>query len=99
MYDELLKALRCCASPTTSCLECPFKYTEICFDEIKLQAADAIEELSKPIEEYLKIHGYCPTCKRSSGVRNDGTTACPLEKHYVLPLDGYCHLYEPKEET
>ena len=48
-YDDLSKALRCCASHTTKCLECPFKHKDDCFDELKLQAADAIEELSKMV--------------------------------------------------
>ena len=51
-YDNLSKALRCCASPIPECLKCPFKHKDDCFDEIKLQAADAIEELSKYLAEY-----------------------------------------------
>lgn len=97
-YDKLIRRLRLCADGG-NCRRCEYEFEKTCRAKLNNEAADAIEELSKPIEEYLKIHGYCPTCKRSSDVRNDGTTACPLEEHYVLPLDGYCHLYEPKEET
>lgn len=70
-------------------------------DPACLYAAQYIEELQKPVEErakeYLRVKGRCPTCKRSSDVLNDGTTNCPIEKCYALPLDGYCHLYEPRK--
>jgi len=40
--------------------------------------------------------GKCQTCKRNSDYVDHGTR-CPIEEHYVLPQDGYCHLYEPFE--
>ena len=41
--------------------------------------------------------GECKTCKRSSDYRwsiGENDTRCPIEEHYALPKDGYCHLYE-----
>ena len=41
--------------------------------------------------------GECRTCKRNAdngGVYEDGRTKCPIQEHYALLLDGYCHLYE-----
>ena len=46
-----------------------------------------------------KAH-VCATCGRASSNRDLGT-ACPIEDHYALPLDGHCHLWEeikPPEE-
>lgn len=42
--------------------------------------------------------GECRTCGRNAdngGVHEDGRTKCPIQEHYALLLDGYCHLYEP----
>ena len=43
--------------------------------------------------------GECETCKRNvdnGGFYDDGRTRCPIQEHYALPNDGYCHLYEPR---
>ena len=28
----------------------------------------------------------------------DGRTRCPIEEHYALPKDGYCHLWEKRKD-
>lgn len=63
-------------------------------------AADVVERDSviDTAKSWLRVNGKCPTCKRCSDNRNDGTTMCPIEESYRLTLDGFCHLYEPKEE-
>ena len=41
--------------------------------------------------------GECETCKRNAdngGFYDDGRTRCPIQEHYALLKDGYCHLYE-----
>ena len=41
----------------------------------------------------------CVTCGRTvnnGGWYPDGKTRCPIEEHYALPKDGYCHLWEKK---
>lgn len=40
------------------------------------------------------LKAKCPTCKWCSGHQESGTR-CPIEEHYALPKDGFCHLYEP----
>lgn len=39
----------------------------------------------------------CVNCGRTAnngGWYADGRTRCPIEEHYALPKDGYCHLWE-----
>ena len=40
----------------------------------------------------------CSNCARNAdngGLYPDGRTRCPIQEHYALPKDGYCHLAEP----
>lgn len=42
----------------------------------------------------------CVNCGRTAnngGWYADGRTRCPIEEHYALPKDGYCHLWEKKK--
>ena len=44
----------------------------------------------------------CVTCGRTvnnGGWYADGRTRCPIEEHYALPKDGYCHLWEKRNVT
>lgn len=43
------------------------------------------------------ISGNCVDCGRGSRSRKDHSSECPIEEHYALPRDGYCHLYEKKD--
>lgn len=52
---------------------------------------DDEEALQMAIEA---LNAKCLTCKRCSDHQESGTR-CPIEEHYALPKDGYCHLYEP----
>ena len=41
----------------------------------------------------------CVNCGRTAnngGWYADGRTRCPIEEHYALPKDGYCHLWEKR---
>ena len=41
----------------------------------------------------------CVNCGRTAnngGWYEDGGTRCPIEEHYALPNDGYCHLWEKR---
>ena len=43
----------------------------------------------------------CVNCGRTvnnGGWYADGRTRCPIEEHYALPKDGYCHLWEKRTE-
>ena len=40
----------------------------------------------------------CSTCAKNAdnnGVYEDGRTKCPIQEHYALLKNGYCHLYSP----
>lgn len=96
MNDELAKWLRDCGNDSVGCGGCPYKSRRrdgSCINGLLAEAADAIEKLSKE-----RIEGTCQTCARSSDMCGGNITQCPIEEHYALPLDGYCHLYEPPEE-
>jgi len=44
----------------------------------------------------------CVNCGRTinnGGWYADGETRCPIEEHYALPKDGYCHLWEKRNFT
>ena len=44
----------------------------------------------------------CVNCDRTAnngGWYADGGTRCPIEEHYALPKDGYCHLWEKRNVT
>lgn len=44
----------------------------------------------------------CINCGRTvnnGGWYADGRTRCPIEEHYALPKDGYCHLWEKRSVT
>lgn len=44
----------------------------------------------------------CLNCGRTAnngGWYADGRTRCPIEEHYALPKDGYCHLWEKRNDT
>jgi hypothetical protein len=44
----------------------------------------------------------CVNCGRTAnngGWYADGRTRCPIEEHYALPKDGYCHLWEKRNVT
>ena len=44
----------------------------------------------------------CVNCGRTAnngGWYADGGTRCPIEEHYALPKDGYCHLWEKRSVT
>lgn len=41
----------------------------------------------------------CVNCGRTvnnGGWYADGRTRCPIEEHYALPKDGFCHLWEKR---
>ena len=43
---------------------------------------------------------HCCDCARNAdngGLYPDGRTRCPIQEHYALLKDGYCHLAEPWE--
>lgn len=57
-YNELIQALRCCATPDYCCPYCPLKNVPDCVDVVRWQAVDAIEELSRQLEQYHKYDSF-----------------------------------------
>ena len=64
------------------------------------------EVLSKYLKEYFmqpaQPERTCVNCGRTAnngGWYADGRTRCPIEEHYALPKDGYCHLWEKRNIT
>ena len=64
--------------------------------------------LAKTIAEEIKQlpsaqpERTCVNCGRTAnngGWYADGGTRCPIEEHYALPKDGYCHLWEKRNVT
>ena len=49
-----------------------------------------------------QLERTCVNCGRTAnngGWYADGGTRCPIEEHYALPKDGYCHLWEKRNVT
>ena len=64
------------------------------------------EVLSEFLREYFmptaQPERTCVNCGRTAnngGWYADGRTRCPIEEHYALPKDGYCHLWEKRNIT
>jgi len=60
-----------------------------------------IESAIKDIEKLpsAQPERTCVNCGRTAnngGWYADGGTRCPIEEHYALPKDGYCHLWEKR---
>ena len=63
-----------------------------------------IESYISDIEELpsAQTERTCVNCGRTAnngGWYADGRTRCPIEEHYALPKDGYCHLWEKRNVT
>ena len=69
---------------------------------------DAILKCNKEVRIALRnmpsaqAERTCVNCGRTvnnGGWYADGGTRCPIEEHYALPKDGYCHLWEKRNMT
>ena len=64
-YDELIKDLRICASTFTEpCEECSHTEAGDCYNKLKRNAADAIEELQKQLREEHAKNLWIPVTER-----------------------------------
>ena len=72
------------------------------------EAADLVRQgiylAEKKIEQLpaAQPERTCVNCGRTAnngGWYADGGTRCPIEEHYALPKDGYCHLWEKRNVT
>lgn len=60
-------------------------------------AIDVIEDLPPVQPERTCVN--CGRTANNGGWYADGGTRCPIEEHYALPKDGYCHLWEKRNVT
>ena len=60
-------------------------------------AIDAIKSLPSAQPEQRCVN--CGRTANNGGWYKDGRTRCPIEEHYALPKDGYCHLWEKRNVT
>ena len=58
---------------------------------------DVLEQLPSAQPERTCIN--CGRTANNGGWYADGRTRCPIEEHYALPKDGYCHLWEKRNVT
>ena len=71
-----------------------------CFDETEEPYYRALSEAIQLASAQLER--TCVNCGRTAnngGWYADGRTRCPIEEHYALPKDGYCHLWEKRNVT
>lgn len=65
--------------------------------EIKQWCIDLLERLPSAQPECTCVN--CGRTANNGGWYADGRTRCPIEEHYALPKDGYCHLWEKRNVT
>ena len=59
--------------------------------------AERLEQLPSAQPERTCVN--CGRTANNGGWYADGRTRCPIEEHYALPKDGYCHLWEKRSVT
>ena len=55
--------------------------------------------LELPSAQPERICVNCGRTANNGGWYVGGRTRCPIEEHYALPKDGYCHLWEKRSVT
>ena len=61
------------------------------------RSIDLINELPSAQPERTCVN--CGRTINNGGWYADGRTRCPIEEHYALPKDGFCHLWEKRNNT
>ena len=73
------------------CAETAHDNSEWDMEQGYLNAIECVEE-----EPSAQPERKCVNCGRTAnngGWHENGRTRCPIEEHYALPKDGYCHLW------
>ena len=63
---------------------------------ISLDTVGAIKTLPSAQPQHTCLN--CGRTANNGGWYEDGRTRCPIEEHYALPKDGYCHLWEKRKD-
>ena len=100
------------AQPATNCSEIPNRSDDTISKQAAVDVVDfecgEWRGLAKTIIKKLEAlpaaqpERTCVNCGRTAnngGWYADGRTRCPIEEHYALPKDGYCHLWEKRNVT
>ena len=99
MPSALNNQVNLCDSCTYTYPECPSEKDDVIFGNGI--GNDNICACNK-YEPSVQPERTCVNCGRTvnnGGWYADGGTRCPIEEHYALPKDGYCHLWEKRNVT
>ena len=89
--DEVYKAMCDSAVPCVVAMD----------DLIPEEEAAAVAISQQEGTGELILPARCEYCARNAdngGVYDDGRTRCPIQEHYYLPRDGFCHLWEKRKD-
>ena len=113
-FRMAIEALNCSEIPNNSdtisrqaaidALEEPCKVSDTWADEYAVGERTQWEKDVKTLNNLpsAQPERTCVNCGRTvnnGGWYADGRTRCPIEEHYALPKDGYCHLWEKRNVT
>ena len=73
--------------------------TDECHGMKRMQRQAVIELANLPSAQPERTCVNCGRTANNGGWYADGGTRCPIEEHYALPKDGYCHLWEKRSVT
>ena len=75
-------------------------YTGLAIEDVKKVTDEVVKELKRlPSAQAERTCVNCGRTANNGGWYADGRTRCPIEEHYALPKDGYCHLWEKRNVT
>ena len=75
-------------------------YTGLAIEDVKKVTDEVVKELKRlPSAQAERTCVNCGRTANNGGWYADGGTRCPIEEHYALPKDGYCHLWEKRNVT
>ena len=73
--------------------------TDECHGMKRMQRQAIIELANLPSAQPERTCVNCGKTINNGGWYADGRTRCPIEEHYALPKDGFCHLWEKRNVT
>ena len=99
--EGLDEQIRCemCRNPMHTNRGCDgnCKYDEKLYERIMQILGERIKHVPSAQPERTCVN--CGRTANNGGWYADGGTRCPIEEHYALPKDGYCHLWEKRNVT
>jgi len=105
--DMAINALNCSEIPNNSdtiSRQAAIDALDKRFDDVPMELTTEILQLRRDLRERIpsaQPERRCVNCGRTvnnGGWYEDGRTRCPIEEHYALPKDGYCHLWEKRKD-